>query len=162
MAKTKVTALLHTHNHGLQLVRALDSLRPCDEVLVVDHASADDTVKVARDHGARVVQGVAGVDHGAYAHDAQNDWILCLLPSESLAEELEASLLEWREEEHAGAAPGFNVGVRMQNGEGWKFLPAEMRLVNRKQLNWVGDLPPLNPNAPSLKGHLLRIPKDGD
>lgn len=162
MAKTKITALLHTCNNGLHLGRALDSLRPCDEVVVVDHGSADDTVKVAREHGARIVQGVAGVDHGAYAHDAQNDWLLCLLPSESLAEELETSLLEWREKEHAGASSGFNVGVRVQNGEGWKFLPAEMRLVNRKQLNWVGDLPPTDANAPSLKGHLLRIPNGSD
>ena len=162
MAKTKITALLHTCNDGLQLGRALDSLRPCDEVLVVDHGSADETVKVAREHGARIVQGVAGVDHGAYAHDAQNEWVLCLLPSESLAEELETSLLEWREQEHADNVSGFNMGVREQNGEGWKFLPAEMRLVNRKQLNWVGDLPPSDANAPSLKGHILRIPSGSD
>jgi hypothetical protein len=36
-----------------------------------------------------------------------------------------------------------------------------MRLANRKQINWTGDLPPTNPKLPSLPGHILRIP-DGD
>lgn len=157
MSKTKISALIHTSNDALHLGRALDSLRPCDEVVVVDHGSTDDTVKVAREHGARVVQGVNGVDHGAYAQDASNDWLLCLSPLESLAEELEASLFEWREEEHASNVMGFNVSIREQNGEGWNFLQPEMRLANRKQINWTGDLPPLNPNAPSLQGHILRI-----
>src|SRR5689334_21831075 len=157
MAKTKLSALIHTCNDALHLGRALDSLRPCDEVIVVDHGSTDDTIKVAREHGARVIQGVNGVDHGAYAQDAHNDWLLCLSPRESLAEELEASIFEWREEEHASNVMGFNIGVREQNGEGWKFLSPEMRMANRKQINWTGDLPPENPNAPSLQGHLLRI-----
>jgi len=33
-----------------------------------------------------------------------------------------------------------------------------MRLVNRKQINWTGDLPPTAPNAIPLAGHILRIP----
>src|SRR5438270_3192746 len=80
----KITALIHTCDHEHSLGRALDSLRPCDEVIVVDHGSRDQSAKVARDHGARLIKGVQGVDHGAYAQDARNDWILCLLPSETL------------------------------------------------------------------------------
>ena len=41
-----------------------------------------------------------GVDRGAYSQDARNQWVLCLLPQEALAEELEASLFEWSEAEH--------------------------------------------------------------
>ncbi len=158
MAKTNITALIHTRNDAQHLGRALDSLRPCDEVVVVDHGSTDDTVKVARDHGAKVVQGVNGVDRGAYVQDAGNDWILCLLPSEALAEELEVSLFEWRENEYVENAIGFNIAIREQNGTGWKFHPAEMRLANRRQVNWIGDLPPKDPNAPRLQGQIVRIP----
>jgi hypothetical protein len=50
------------------------------------------------------------------------------------------------------------MAIREQNGHGWKFLPAEMRLVNRRQVNWIGDLPPKDPNAPSLQGQIVRIP----
>jgi glycosyltransferase involved in cell wall biosynthesis len=158
MPKTKITALIHACDNEQSLGRALDSLRPCDEVIVVDHGSSDETVKVAREHGAKVVSGVPDVDRGAYAQDARNLWILCLLPREALAEELEAALFEWSEAEHEGEQIGFNVAIREQNGAGWKSLPPEMRLANRKQINWTGDLPPENPQAPALAGHILRIP----
>ena len=63
MAKTKITALIHTCDNALSLGRALDSLRPCDEVIVVDHGSRDETVKVAKEHGAKVIKfcATAGV-----------------------------------------------------------------------------------------------------
>jgi glycosyltransferase involved in cell wall biosynthesis len=158
MAKTRITALIHACGNELSLGRALDSLRPCDEVIVVDHGSQDETAKVAREHGAKVIPGVPGVDRGAYAQDARNLWVLCLLPNEALAEELEASLFEWSEAEHETGETGFSVAIREQNGAGWKLLPPEMRLANRKQINWTGDLPPTNPNALVLAGHILRIP----
>jgi len=77
-----------------------------------------------------------------------------------LAEELEASLFEWSESEQDDKQMGFNVAIREQNGSGWKLLEPEMRLANRKQINWTGDLPPANPKAPALAGHILRIPDE--
>lgn len=158
MAKTKISALIHACDNERSLGRALDSLRPCDEVIVIDHGSQDGTAKIAREHGAKLLPGVPAVDHGAYAQNAGNSWILCLLPHEALAEELEASLFEWSEAAHENGEMGFNIAIREQNGTGWKLLPAEMRLANRDQINWTGDLPPENPNAPTLAGHILRIP----
>jgi glycosyltransferase involved in cell wall biosynthesis len=161
VAKTKITALIHACDNARSLGRALDSLRPCDEVIVVDHGSKDETVKVAREHGAKVIPAAPGVDRGAYAQDARNQWVLCLLPQEAVAEELEASLFEWSDAEQDNGQMGFNIGLREQNGAGWKSLPAELRLANRRQINWTGDLPPENPKAPALSGHIVRIP-DGD
>ena len=155
----KVTALLHVANSHHGLARALESLRSCDEILVVDHGSGEDTLKVAKEHGARTIKGVQGVDRGAYAQDAKNDWIFCLLPSESIAEDLEASLLEWKHVEPKDVRLGYNVGIREQNGTQWKFLRPELRLVNRCQINWTGDLPPESAEAPALEGHLLRFPE---
>jgi glycosyltransferase involved in cell wall biosynthesis len=166
----KITALVHTHNDAARIGRALESLRACDEVLVVDHASTDDTVKLARDHGAVVKEGVPGVSPGVYAMDAGHDWILCLLPSEAVSEGLEASLFEWKErreetsdqvEEYKPGSAACSVAfqVREETGNGWRELGAHTRLVNRKRVNWTGHLPPDDVNAEILPGHLLRFQK---
>jgi hypothetical protein len=52
------------------------------------------------------------------------------------------------------------MAIREQNGAGWKPVEAEMRLANRKQINWTGDLPPANPKLPALAGHILRMPDE--
>lgn len=161
----KITALIHTHNDGERIGRALDSLRACDEVLVVDHASTDDTTKIAREHGATVKEGVPGVNPGVYAIDAHHDWILCLLPTESVGEGLEASLFEWKnrdeKESKDNAAEQHSVGfqIREETDSGWKELGAHTRLVNRNNINWPGHLPLDDPNAEILPGHLLRFSK---
>ena len=110
MSKTGISALIHARDNARSLGRALDSLRPCDEVIVVDHGSKDETVKVAREHGAKVIHAVPGVDRGAYAQDARNQWVLCLLPQEALAEELEASLFEWSDRRAGWRPDGLQYG----------------------------------------------------
>jgi len=71
----RISALLHAHNDALRLGRALDSLRPCDEVLVIDDCSEDDTAKVAHQHGANLKSAIPGVTFGVYAMDAAHDWV---------------------------------------------------------------------------------------
>ena len=156
----KISALVHICDRDLQLGRALESLRCCDELLVVEHGCKEEGLRIAREHGARIIKGVSGVDHGAYAQDAHHDWILCIQPSESVAEDLEASLLEWKQFEPAEELLGYNIRIRQQSGTHWEVLPAELRLANRKKINWTGDCPPEAPDAPSLPGHILRIPDE--
>ncbi len=153
----KITALLHTRNDALRLGRVLDSLRPCDEVLIIDDNSDDDTVRIARQNGAHIKNSIPGVTPGAYAFDASYHWILCVLPNEALSEELEASLLEWKGQDPAETLACCAVCVREQNGSGWHQLEPEARLVNRRLLNWVGELPPKRHCDITLKGDLLRF-----
>ena len=166
----KITALLHTHNDGQRLGRALESLRFADEILVVDHGSTDDTAKVAQHHGAKVREGVPGVNPGVYVIDAHHDWIFCMLPNESVSEGLEAELFEWKERveeplDHAekDAEAPFNetyaVGIREETENGWQTLSGETRLINRKQINWSEAIPPNNSQSVLLNGHLLRFSK---
>lgn len=152
----KITAMLHTSNDAARLGRTLDSLRPCDEVIVIDHKSDDDTVKIAKDHGAKVQHAVLGVEKGAYAIDARHDWILCILPNEALSEGLEASLYTWKDEDHDNDT-AFGVAVREEAAKGWKQLGSETRLVNRTKINWTDALPTNTPDAPQLPGDLLRF-----
>ena len=153
----KITALLHTHNDALRLGRALDSLRPCDEVLIIDDNSEDETVRIGHENGAHIKPSIPGVTQGAYAMDASNDWILCLLPTEALSEELEASLLEWKNQDPDETLACCKLTLREQNETGWHPLEPEVRLINRKLLNWVGELPPMQRCEVTLEGDLLRF-----
>ena len=112
----KISALLHTHNDALRLGRALDSLRPCDEVLIIDQDSEDETEKVAREHGATFKTAIAGVTSGAYAMDASHEWILYLRCNEALSDELEATLIEWKEAEPEETLACYSVPIRAENG----------------------------------------------
>jgi len=151
----KLTALLHTHNDALRLGRALDSLRPCDEVLIIDDSSEDDTEKVAREHGAVFKISIPGVTFGAYAVDASHDWILCLHPNETLSDDLEASLFDWKNQDPEENVSSYWVSIREQNGTGWHHCPPETRLVNRRLVNWIGEMPPPQSSGLQLSGDLL-------
>jgi len=150
-----ISALIHTSNDERRLGRTLETLRPCDEIVIVDHASGDSTTRVAREYGAKVIKAVSGVENGAYAHDCKHDWILCLRPNESLSEPLEATLLEWKANSDVDAA-GFGLRVRTQSQSGNSFTP-ELRLVNRTRINWQGSLPAMAPDVAMLDGDLLRF-----
>lgn len=147
----QLTALIHTHNDESRLGRALESLRPCDELLIFDHASQDGTAAVAREYGARLLSATE-----ADLSRAKHDWILCLLPTEALGEGLEASLFEWKLAEHA-ASCAFSMVVREQAGDEWLSHPPTTRLVNRKARQWKGPLPAEEPRAQLLAGDLLRF-----
>jgi glycosyltransferase involved in cell wall biosynthesis len=152
-----ITALLHTSNDALRLGRALETLRPCDEILVVDHGSRDSTLHVAREYGARIL--TAGGSLTDNLQSAQHDWILCLEPRESLTEALEASLYEWKSElPSQGSDATFSVFLREETPGGWISLPSpQTRLIPRSWNHWSGQLPVHDTSAVTLEGELLRF-----
>ena len=150
----RITALLHTANDARTLGRALESLRCCEELLLIDHGSSDGTRKIARDYGARVEPAASPQDSGAGR--AAHDWVLCLLPSEALSESLEATLLEWKQED-PGEVAAYALALRRETVNGWTHSPPQVRLVHRGKLGWTGALPPNTGDALSLCGDLLRF-----
>lgn len=158
-----ITALLHTKNDALRLGRALETLLPCAEFLIVDHQSADATVRIARQYGARIVSA-KNPDAVDYLGLARHDWIFCLSPGESITEGLQASLFEWAASPADSTADGissqrsFSVSVREQIEAKWRDLPvSEPRLVPRTWTRWRGLLPASDPSAIPLEGELLRF-----
>jgi glycosyltransferase involved in cell wall biosynthesis len=55
-AKLPVSVIIPVRNDAKNLSRCLQALRDVGEVYVIDSQSTDDTVEIARSHGARVVQ----------------------------------------------------------------------------------------------------------
>jgi len=155
----RITALLHTCNDFLRLGRALETLHPCDEILVVDHGSTDGTSALARDYGATVVKARTADLPAAYPRMAHSPWLLCLLPCETLSEALEASLFEWklRPLDNTLAPTAWSVAVREETADGWAEAGAVTRFVPRNWAGWEGTLPTSRGSARLLDGYLLRF-----
>jgi hypothetical protein len=154
-----ITALLHTRNDALRLGRALETLLPCAEILIVDHDSSDATRRVARQYGARVVAATPCAGAREYVDLASNDWIFCLEPRESLTENLQVSLFEWSalpSTKSLDEVPAYSVSRRYQTGDRWlDSSTPEVRLVPRNWARWCGVLPAASTSAIPLQGELL-------
>jgi len=153
-----ITAVLHTHNDALRLGRALETLCPCDEILIIDHGSQDDTLRVGKEYGARIVSGLTEFDDVQFIRSVTDGWILCLDPRESLTEGLAAALFEWK----SGAMPHptscFAVFQREETSDGWIQNPMpQTRLVPADWNQWEGQFPASRSSAVSLDGELLRF-----
>lgn len=152
----RITALVHTQNDALRVGRCLETLYPCDEIVVIDHGSLDGTLRVAREYGARIMRA-AGNDLRDLPTMASRDWILCLDARESLTESLAASLYEWKTES-PGDPPAFSMFLREETAEGWVENPTpQTRLVPASWGRWHGKLPVNEVAASTLEGDLLRF-----
>lgn len=56
IGRLPVSVIIPVHNEAHNLPRCLESLREVGEVYVIDSQSSDETVEIARSHGANVVQ----------------------------------------------------------------------------------------------------------
>jgi glycosyltransferase involved in cell wall biosynthesis len=140
-----ISATIITFNEERNLARAIESLRCCDEILVVDSGSTDQTVELALRHGARVVRsewrGYAAQKNYA-ASEATHDWILSIDADEALSEELEAEILQLKQRERECDAYRMPRLARYLGKwilySGW-YPDAKIRLYDRRAARWTGD-----------------------
>jgi glycosyltransferase involved in cell wall biosynthesis len=155
-----LTALLHTRNDALRLGRCLETVYPCDEIVVIDHGSSDRTLHVAREYGARVIR-VASEAEGPtdVKRLVSTEWVICLDPRESLSEALAASLFEWKWNQAVDVnQTAYALLLRGENEQGWIEHPEpQTRLVPANWNQWNGRFPTSQPSLPALEGKLLRF-----
>jgi glycosyltransferase involved in cell wall biosynthesis len=93
----KISAVLITLNEEKNIQRTLDSLRWCDEIVVVDSFSTDQTATLCRRAGCRVFQqpfnGFGNQKQFAVDH-ARHDWILSIDADEVLTPGLTQEIKE--------------------------------------------------------------------
>ena len=131
-------------NAAAQIGPCLASVAFADEVVVVDSGSTDDTVEIARRHGARVEHkewlGFGRQKQHAVAA-ARNDWVLCLDADERVSERLAASM-------RAALAGGRYRAWRMARrnrflgrwlGHGEGYPDWSLRLFHRAHAGWSND-----------------------
>ncbi|MBK9166901.1 MAG: glycosyltransferase family 2 protein [Bryobacterales bacterium] len=141
----KITATIIAFNEERNIARAIESLRCCDEIVVVDSGSADRTVEVATQLGARVVEsvwpGYANQKNRA-AECAANDWILSLDADEALSESLEGEI--WTLKKTGPEYDAYTMPRMAQYlgrwilHSGW-YPDRKIRLYDRRKARWEGD-----------------------
>ena len=84
-----------TYNEADNIVRCLDSVPFVEEKIVIDSGSTDNTVEIAKKHGARVIYQPwlgFGAQRNFATSQASHDWIIFLDADEALSEELSNEL----------------------------------------------------------------------
>jgi len=152
----RLSCLLHARNDERCIGRSLESLRVCDEIVVVLHESRDQSRSIALEYGANVIVADPGKCWQDYAARCKHDWILCLRPDETVSEVLEVELYLWKEAESAEFA-GYRIAFREETPAGWQSRPAELRLVNRRKVSWSSELPASVSAIDSFSGELQRL-----
>ena len=154
-----LAAILHTHNDGHRLGRCLETLYACDEILVVDRGSTDQTLRIAREYGAKVIGAKSETGSAAYVTSRDAGWILCMDTRESLTEGLAASLYEWKLQHGDSSDPNvLSLFVREETPLGWVEKPeAETRIVPRNWQRWNGQWPLAEDTSVALEGRVLRF-----
>jgi glycosyltransferase involved in cell wall biosynthesis len=133
----RVSAVIITHNEAINIRRTLGQLWWCDEIIVVDSFSTDNTIEVCRQYGCAVYQR-AFDGYGAQKQYAvsleKNDWVLCIDADEVLTNEL---VDEIQQEMMSPAAQGYLVPMRFVfmgkqfkfGKESWRYF---LRLFNKQ------------------------------
>ncbi|MBK1856544.1 glycosyltransferase family 2 protein [Verrucomicrobiaceae bacterium 5K15] len=87
-----------TYNEELNLPGCLESLSFCDDIVVLDSHSSDDTVAIAKHAGATVLSrkfdNYAAQRNFGLAYDFKHDWILMLDADERVTDDLVREMLD--------------------------------------------------------------------
>ncbi|HEY7411726.1 MAG TPA: glycosyltransferase family 2 protein [Vicinamibacteria bacterium] len=142
-----LSAVIITLNEEKNLPDALESVRFCDEVVVVDAGSTDATRALAEGAGARVVTSAPWPGFVAQRNravdEARHDWVLAVDADERVTPALRDAILAER-------ARGFGrAGYRVRRlaryldrwirGTDW-YPDPQLRLFDRRLGRWEGSL----------------------
>jgi len=165
----KLSACIIAMDEADRIEACLLSLDFCDEIIVVDSHSSDETRALASAMGARVIERdwPGHVAQKEYAiRQASHDWVLCVDADERVSESL-------RKELRALQANGFqgHSGWRMPRlcsylgrwiSHGNWYPDRQLRLFDRRQGHWGGHDPhdkvELNGSFGELAGDLIHHP----
>jgi len=143
-ARQPVSAVIITLNAASQLEACLRSLAFCDEIVVVDSGSTDETAEIAKRHDVRILHAEwrgFGPQKQFAVEQATYDWVLCVdadeYVSEPLRESIVAALVEPWTHAYRFARCNRFMGRYLRHGEGYPDW--SLRLFDRRYARWSND-----------------------
>ena len=165
MPNPKITGIVHTRDSAATLEAALASLAWVDELMVVDMQSTDDSVEIARRHGALVhsVEVAPRIDgvRNRFTAQAAGEWVLVLDSDEYLSDdapELVRGLIAGKGGAYdAFALPRYNyLGEQVMLGGG-RHPDYQIRLFRKGTVLWP-DAHHTLPVVTTGPGRLYEVP----
>jgi len=147
-SRPTVSAIVVCFNEEQNIRRCLESVRWCDEIVVVDSFSTDRTVEICRQYTDRIIQRQwAGYrDQKAFAHSqATKDWVLLVDADERVTPELRDEIRAALQSDNSDCA-GYSVPrlvfylKRWWWRGGW-YPDYDVRLFRRDRAAWGGADP---------------------
>lgn len=139
-----LTAIIPTLNEATVIERALQSVRFADEVIVIDSGSTDQTVDIARKHGARIIHRAFdnfSAQKNFAIQQAAHPWVLILDADEELTPALREEMKGVLQSPNAEAGYWLHrtyhfMGKRIRYS-GWQ-TDKVLRLFKRDQGHYTG------------------------
>ncbi|PIY80085.1 MAG: hypothetical protein COY80_04645 [Candidatus Pacebacteria bacterium CG_4_10_14_0_8_um_filter_42_14] len=159
MNKITISALIIAKNEAAMIQRCIATLRWCDEVLVLDDGSTDNTVELAEQTGARVIsfkhKSFARLRNEALKH-CKTDWLIYVDADERVSPKLAREILVHLETASVSALTlkreNVFYGATFQHG-GWS-PDLVTKVFKRSSLKeWTGDVHE-SPNYEGEAGYL--------
>lgn len=156
----KISGVIITYNEARNIARCLASLQAvCDEILVLDSFSTDNTAQICQSFGVRFEQNTFEghiQQKNEALQRASHPWVLSLDADEALSPELRASILALKKAQPQKAGFTFN---RLTNycgkwihHSGW-YPDTKLRLVTKADAQWGG----INPHDQLLPSKELKL-----
>lgn len=144
--KRKISCVLITFNEEENLKKTLPAVSWCDEIVVVDSGSSDDTIEVCEKFDCKIFHREFdgyGTQKQFAVSKAEHDWILSLDADEVISEELRNEILSELDKEKINYE-GFLIqrrlfflGRRFKHGR--ESRDYHLRLFNKNYGNYTND-----------------------
>jgi glycosyltransferase involved in cell wall biosynthesis len=161
---TKISGIIIARNEEKMIGEALDSLFFCDEILVVDNGSTDNTKVISEKKGAKVYEiktnDLSEIRNFAL-NKAEGDWVLYLDADERINEELKNSIKENVSSDSKYAAFFLKRKNYYFGKHEWPDIEKMARLFRKDKLKqWQGKLhesPVYDGETGKLDGFILHF-----
>lgn len=159
-----ISAIIIAKNVAGEIIPALLSVKFCQEIIVVDNGSTDNTIEIAQKHGAKIIRS-ASTNFADWRNEgaelAASEWLLYIDSDERIDQKLASEIQRVVKTENYSAyeIPRYEIflGKHLENW-GDSFV---LRLIKKSKLKkWQGKLheqPQIDGSIGSLKNTLLHL-----